>query len=243
MPSIDLHVARTAMTIEVTKSTEEKLVKHSFYDGARTNAVKQEVIARVLGVNQSSVSRMMNPEEAPAPFCCRSLLLHRDPFTRPIAEVIIESIGASFHPEAKDADGLFIDDLLSLTTANGKLAEIIEGSGRNEIQKLQKLAAQIDGFLLHLRTEIDALKRRRNEHHADAPDAGAETLRSRGGKLERSERKDTHPVGRLRECVTTGWRRKPLLPVRHRRLDEHHVYAERTGNYTITPQSAAGAKR
>lgn len=161
MPSIDLHVARTAMTIEVTKSTEEKLVKHSFYDGARTNAVKQEVIARVLGVNQSSVSRMMNPEEALHLSVADLSLLHRDPFTRPIAEVIIESIGASFHPEAKDADGSFIDDLLSLTTANGKLAEIIEGGvEENEIQKLQKLAAQIDGFLLHLRTEIDALKRR-----------------------------------------------------------------------------------
>lgn len=142
--------------LPVTRESEEKLVKHALYDAARNHAVKQEILASTLGVNQSTVSRMMNPVEDHHLTVASLSLLHKDPFTAPVAADVLEAIGARFHMTETKADGDLIDEFLELTAESGKLAQILQdGVQKNEHGKILKIADRLEDMAQQIRAEVN----------------------------------------------------------------------------------------
>jgi len=138
--------------------SEEKTVKHALFNGMRTQSVKQEIVAQVLGVNQSSVSRMVNPEEDLHLSVAGLSMLHKDPFTAAVADDVIESIAARFVSTA-DADGDFLDEFFELTSIDGNLSNIIkDGVQHHEHKKILKLASRLEDIAGRLRSEVNKAK-------------------------------------------------------------------------------------
>jgi len=143
----------------VTRESEHKAVKRSFYEGMRNNQVKQDIVASVLDMNQSSVSRMVNPEEYAQLSVGELSMLHKDPFPAVIADHVLSSIGGRFNVESSNVDGSLLDEFLELTSIDGKLATILEdGVQKHEHSKILKLADRLEDIAMRLRTEVQNKK-------------------------------------------------------------------------------------
>ena len=148
------------ISMHVTVDSEQKVVKHALYNALRVHGVKQEIIANTLEVHQSTVSRMINPHEEQHLSVAQLSVLHNDPFTAPVADEILQSIGARFNVIEAEGNGSLLDELLAVTQANGTLAQILaDGVQPHEHDHLMKLAAQFEDIANHIRTEVKAAKR------------------------------------------------------------------------------------
>lgn len=140
---------------------EENLIKHTLYDSFTRHAVKQQVIASVLQINQSTVSRMTNPAADTANLSVADLsLLHQNKFTAPIADDILESIGGRFHDTpVAEPDGSLFNELVDLSRINGRLATIIQdGVQKNELNDLIAMAATLEDLAKQIRSEVAKAK-------------------------------------------------------------------------------------
>lgn len=143
----------------VTKDGEHKAVKRAFYEGMRNNQVKQDIVASVLNLNQSSISRMVNPDEYAQLSVGELSVLHKDPFTAVIADHVLSSIGGHFYAVSSEVDGSLLDEFLELTSIDGKLATILEdGVQQHEHAKILKLADRLEDIAMRLRTELQNKK-------------------------------------------------------------------------------------
>lgn len=148
------------LSMHTTLEEEQTVVKRALYDGMRDAKVKQEIVAKVLGLNQSSVSRMTNPNEELQLSVAHLLLLVKDPFTQPVAEAVIAALGAMFLTPDPTADGSLMDELLDLTKADGRLAGIVsDGIEKHEVKEVRALAANLRTISDRLYAEVmEAMK-------------------------------------------------------------------------------------
>ena len=146
------------MHTETTVESESKLVKHALATSMREHRVKQEILAQVLGIDQSNISRLTNPNEYSDLEVGQLSVMHKDPFTAPVAADILEAIGAGFHADAP-ADGDLMDEFIELTSIDGKFASIIkDGVQKHEHKKLLQVAQRCEEIAKRIRSEVKRAK-------------------------------------------------------------------------------------
>lgn len=146
----------THLRVHSTLEQEEKVVKRALLDGRHSANVKQEIVAKVLDLNQSSISRMENPEDDLHLSAAQLSLLHLDPFTAPVADEVMMAMGARFNLADAQTDGDFLDEFFELTSVDGKLSEIIKGGVQaHEHNKIMKLASHLQDIASRLILEVE----------------------------------------------------------------------------------------
>ncbi len=147
-------------TNQPSKQEDANLVKFHLFEAIRARRIKQEVIARILDVNQSTVSRMTSPDNDINIAVYQLKLLYDNEFTRGIAEEMLQSIGGRFTEfELDPTDGNLLDEFLEATNENGKFAEIMkDGVQKSEHKKLLQIANNFEKLASHIRAEVSKLK-------------------------------------------------------------------------------------
>ena len=127
-----------------------QVVKDAAQTAMMDNGTKQETVADVLGMTQSSVSKMMN-YTGEQHFAIGHLpVMFNDPHTKPVAMAVMIAIGGmmglSFEQDvpAGPTNGSIDDELLQIDVLQARIIELRGGDMRKVLALCQEIKQQIN---------------------------------------------------------------------------------------------------
>lgn len=126
-----------------------KAVKDAAQTAVLDAGVKQEVMADVLGMTQSSVSKMLNYTGEQHLAVGHIPVLFADPYTRPVAMAVLIKVAGDCNvaintlPDAGAANGSIDDELLAIDMLHARIIALRGGDMRKVLSVCQEVREQI----------------------------------------------------------------------------------------------------
>lgn len=131
-------------------STTLQVVKDAAQNAMMDNGIKQESVADVLGMTQSSISKMMNYTGEQHLAVGHLPVLFNDPSTQPVAMAVMLAIGnlmgLEFDVRATldETNGSIDDELLRIDVLQARIIELRNGDTRKVAAICQEIKHQIN---------------------------------------------------------------------------------------------------
>lgn len=128
-------------------------VKRAFREALVNEKIKQEVVANLFEVNQSTIQRYTDPDSTLDLPAGALPVMHRDERLRPVAEAIMATIGARFVSFGKlnGLDGSIDDEILMMVELEGALAEV----RKKDMKKAQRIISRMKYVIERMEAEIE----------------------------------------------------------------------------------------
>lgn len=135
---------------EVNHSLQK--VKRAFRESLINEKIKQEVVANLLEVNQSTIQRYTDPDSTLDLPVGALPIMHNDERLRPVAEAILAAIGARFVTFWNFAglDGSIEDEILMMVELEGALAEV----RKKDLKKAQRIINRMKYVIERMEAEV-----------------------------------------------------------------------------------------
>lgn len=130
--------------------TALQVVKDAAQNAMMDNGIKQETVADILGMTQSSVSKMVNYTGEQHLAAGHLSVLMNEPATKPIAMAVMIAIGGMCGMDideraaAVDVNGSIDDELLNIDVLQARIIELRSGDMRKVVALCHEIKHQVN---------------------------------------------------------------------------------------------------